>query len=241
MKGRIYIISGFSGAGKSTLCEKALENLEDVELIKSYTTRLPRGEKDDGYHFISKDTFEKMEHAGEFLETNFYNENYYGTPLGDVNRCLETGKNAVLEIDVHGYQKILDCGLFDRNNIHSIFVVAKASELFKRLWNRNTENAGKIMDRMLVAVEESKMLDLYDVLLENNDYLESVKTLKDFLMGENVTTDKFDKDYFAKEAEILVDTYKRVMYCKIQQNKPITLDHLMYDKYFADKTNSSDT
>ena len=202
MKENIYVISGFSGAGKSSLLKEALKNLENVELIKSYTTRAPRGKNDDGYHFVELEEFLQMEGAGEFLETNFYGDHYYGTPLGDVKRCLENGKSPVLEIDPNGYQKILDCGLFE--NIHSLFVVAKADEVFKRLYMRNTEYIGGILRRIHTAVKECQKLDSYDVIMENVDFSESVKKLESFLAGETVEMDPFDKERFCAEAKELI-------------------------------------
>ena len=220
MKEIIYIVSGFSGAGKTGLLKEALKSLENVELIKSYTTRLPRDEKDDGYHFIEKETFVQMEGNGEFLETNFYGDHCYGTPLADVKRCLENGKTPVLEIDPNGYQKILDSGMFE--NIRSMFIVAKADEISRRLCTRGTEPMEKILKRMQAAVEECKMLDSYDVVLENRDYLKSIKKIESFLRGENVPTDEFDKEFFAKEAEFLIYAYRRGI--DLQHNEYMCLE-----------------
>lgn len=230
MKNNIYIISGFSGAGKSSLCKDALNNLDNIELIKSYTTRLPRGAKDDGYHFVSKDTFKQMDSKGEFLETNFYNDNYYGTPLGDVKRCLEMGKDVVLEIDVHGYHKILECSMFDRDNIHSIFVVTDAEELSRRLCSRSTEDMNKILSRMQAAVEETKTIDCYDVILDNDNYHDSVEKLRNFFMGEELENDAFDKEAFVKEAAFMIELFRRG---KTFQNN----EYVALERYYAKEKN----
>lgn len=230
MKENIYIVSGFSGAGKSSLLKEALKNTENVELIKSYTTREPRDEKDDGYHFIEKETFRQMERNGEFLETNFYGGNYYGTPLGDVKRCLGKGKSPVLEIDPNGYRKILDCGLFE--NICSLFVAAQADEISRRLCTRGTEGMEKIMKRMQTAVEECEKLDFYDVILENKDYLESIRKITSFLQGEKVSADEFDTAYFVKEAEFLLYAYRRGI--ALQDNEYTRLQAYYEDRNMTD-------
>ena len=183
MRKNIYIVSGFSGAGKSSLCKDALKNLDDVELIKSYTTRLPRGVKD-----------------------------------------------VVLEIDVHGYQKILECGIFDRDNVRSIFIVTDAEELSRRLCTRSTEDMSKIISRMQAAVDETKTIDSYDVILNNDNYYNSVEKLRNFFMGEEVQNDAFDKEAFVKDTEFMIDLFQRG---KTFQNN----EYVALERYYAKEKN----
>src|SRR5262244_3124274 len=78
----VLIVSGPSGSGKSTLVQKILE-LPDTMLSVSYTTRKPRAAENPGkwYNFVSKEEFQQMADAGDFLEHfQVFGKNWYGTP-----------------------------------------------------------------------------------------------------------------------------------------------------------------
>lgn len=213
----IFIVSGFSGAGKSSLCEEVLKKIEGVELIKSYTTR-PSRHPGENYTFVSLDSFIQMEIDGEFLETNTYNRNRYGTPKREVEQLLQEDKNIVLEIDVQGYKKILSSELFSRTNLHGVFIVASAQELFLRLKDRNTEDMNKILERMETAIAEVKEIGFYDAIIENNNFKTASKELEDFLSGSKLEKQSFDVERFVKEAKDIIQQH-----CLFQES-PINSD-----------------
>ena len=73
-------ILGGSAAGKSTVAG-ILSGLKPYHKIITYTTRPPRRGEIDGidYHFVSNDTYVKMQKDMEFAETGSYNGWNYGT------------------------------------------------------------------------------------------------------------------------------------------------------------------
>ena len=87
--GRLIVISGPSGAGKSTICQELLRRLPRSRWSISATTRPRRAneQQDQNYHFISRDQFEHMRDAGEFLETAEYLGHLYGTPAAPVREA----------------------------------------------------------------------------------------------------------------------------------------------------------
>lgn len=206
--GEIYVISGWSGVGKSSLCKAVLKTVENAELVRSYTTRKPRGECDD-YIFVSPNTFEQMQRDGAFLESNFYNGNHYGTPKKEVERILQQGRTALLEIDINGYKKILSSEISERENIHGIFIVATADDIFKRLLDRKTESLGEILGRMETAISEAEELKYYDTLLWNKDFEVASKQLALILSGETTQeAGQFDVESFIKDSEEILEKYK---------------------------------
>lgn len=89
--GVLAIISGPSGAGKSDVANMLMERYPGMRQVISTTTRGAREGEIDGVHydFIDKATFaEKME-RGEFLETNNYRNEFYGTPTSVLAPLLE--------------------------------------------------------------------------------------------------------------------------------------------------------
>jgi len=78
----VYIISAPSGSGKSTLVNVLLAMTPRLDFSISYTTRPVRGSEQNGkqYYFVSRQEFEQMIAADEFLEhASLYGRDYYGT------------------------------------------------------------------------------------------------------------------------------------------------------------------
>lgn len=104
-KGLLIILSGPSGVGKGTI-RKYFEKDERLNLAysTSMTTRKPRDGEVDGkdYFFTSKENFQEAIKKGELLEYAEFVGNFYGTPLSEVERLRNEGKNVLLEIEVQG-------------------------------------------------------------------------------------------------------------------------------------------
>ena len=103
-RGHLFVISAPSGAGKTSLVKAVVKKDPTISLAISTTTRKPRIGEIDGkdYFFVSRKTFEKKKQSNEFLEWAFVYGNFYGTSLSKVEKCLESKKNIILEIDWQG-------------------------------------------------------------------------------------------------------------------------------------------
>ncbi|HFC52922.1 MAG TPA: guanylate kinase, partial [Gammaproteobacteria bacterium] len=104
MTGTLYIVAAPSGAGKTSLVKALLEQLDELEVSVSYTTRPPRPGERDGinYHFIDREGFQRMVAAGEFLEHAEVFGNFYGTAKANIFERLRAGIDVILEIDWQG-------------------------------------------------------------------------------------------------------------------------------------------
>ncbi len=109
MAGILFIISAPSGSGKSTLVGEVRRFVEGLEFSISYTTREPRGSEEDGreYHFTTRENFERMIAAGEFLEWAQVFGNYYGTAVSALDHARESHKDLLLDIDVQGALQVM--------------------------------------------------------------------------------------------------------------------------------------
>ncbi len=181
-KGKFIVISGPSGVGKGTICKKLFEEINAWYSISS-TTRDPREGEVDGvnYFFITKDEFKKKIDEGEFLEYNYYNDNYYGTSKKMVLDKMNKGINVFSEIDVNGAK-----------NIKKIFPDAlliyiappSMEELKKRLIGRGTDPIERINQRLAIAEEEMKQVAFYDHVVTNDDLDRATKEVKDIILKE---------------------------------------------------------
>lgn len=169
--GRLIILSGPSGAGKSTVVRELLANCPlPIELSVSCTTRKQRATEVHGrdYYFVTREEFERMRLAGEFLEYKevFGRGDWYGTPAARVEQGLQEGKWMLLEIDVQGALSVME----KRSDILSFFVhPGSLEELAIRLRRRGTDTESAIQRRLEVAAEELKALKYYQYEVINRD------------------------------------------------------------------------
>ncbi|MBN9259695.1 MAG: ATP-binding cassette domain-containing protein, partial [Hyphomicrobium sp.] len=98
-EGEIVGLLGRSGSGKSTLVTQLRTLVEGLDFSISYTTRAPRGSEENGreYHFTSREEFERMVAAGDFLEWAEVFGNYYGTAVSALGHAKAAGKDLLLD------------------------------------------------------------------------------------------------------------------------------------------------
>ena len=184
-KGKLIVISGPSGVGKGTVIRRILSECENIKLSVSATTREPRQEDTEGvtYFFKTKDQFRNMIEKGEFLEWAIYNENYYGTPIGPVEKQREDGIDVLLEIDVQGALNVMEkC----RDGIY-IFIAPPSKEVLReRLCERGSESPEEIEKRVAAAVAELEVQDRYDYIVVNNVLDDAVREVKDIIEGKDL-------------------------------------------------------
>jgi len=171
MAGILFIISAPSGSGKSTLVSQVRSLVEGLEFSVSYTTRAPRGSETDGreYHFTTRETFERMIAAGEFLEWAEVFGNYYGTGFSALERARVAGKDLLLDIDVQGAVQVMR----KMPEAVSIFILPPSPQVLEmRLRNRSEAEhmtSEEVIERRLTqARKELEQLWDYKYALVND-------------------------------------------------------------------------
>ena len=162
-KGVLTVVSGFSGSGKGTIMKALLKKYDNYALSISATTRSPREGERNGreYFFKTKEEFQRLIEEDQLIEYAQYVENYYGTPREYVERCLDDGKDVILEIEVQGARKVKE----KIPEAVLIFVTPpSAEELRARLVGRGTESMEVIESRLSRANEEAVVMPDYDYL-----------------------------------------------------------------------------
>ena len=167
-KGLLIVVSGPSGAGKGTVLAHTIEKYPKLRYSVSVTTRAPREGEVDGvnYFFKSVEQFEKMVENGEFLEHKRVYDNYYGTPLANVQKQLTDGYDVVLEIDTEG---ALDVKNAYPDSVMIFISPSKRSTIEERLRGRSTESEDQIQKRTQSALKEIKQAVFYDYIVVNED------------------------------------------------------------------------
>ena len=147
----------------------------------SMTTRKPRAGEVDGkdYFFSTREDFEKAIQEGGLLEWAEFVGNYYGTPLKEVNRLRDEGKNVLLEIEVQGAIQVQEkCP-----DAVSIFIIPPSmEELERRIRGRSTEPEEIIQQRLAKASNEMKMVSQYKYIVCNDDPKLAAELIKTIIL-----------------------------------------------------------
>jgi len=185
-RGLVLIISSPSGAGKTTICKKLIEEVNNLNLSVSVTTRLKRSDEVDGkdYFFRSDKEFDDMVKQEKFLEYAKVFDYSYGTLKSEIDTKIINGINVIVDIDWQGTRQIEQ---HIPNDIVKIFILPPSiNELEKRLGARATESQDSFKKRMSEARKEISHYSEYDFIIINEDIQESVSKIKTILHSESL-------------------------------------------------------
>jgi len=192
-RGLLFIVSAPSGAGKTTLVERLVERLPNLKMSRSYTSRHVRRGEADGvdYNFVSRERFEAMIAAGEFLEWADVFGNLYGTCAVDTEQLLAEGFDVVLVIDVQGARQIRASG----TDTTTVFVLPPSfQDLEQRLRGRSRDSEEEIQHRLRVARGEVAAFVDYDYVVINDEVDEAVDRLRSIVIAERATLQRMEDD-----------------------------------------------
>ena len=190
MQGKIIIFSAPSGAGKTTIVKHLLSVNQALNFSISACTRDKRGRTEENgkdYYFITPEDFKEKIERDEFVEwEEVYEGAFYGTLKSEIERIWQTGKHAILDVDVKGGLSIKQ---FYKERALAIFVKPPSiDELANRLQARNTDSASSISSRVFKAKFEMKFEDQFDEVIVNDNLgdacAKAEKLVNEFLNSE---------------------------------------------------------
>ncbi|WP_372748404.1 guanylate kinase [Litorivivens sp.] len=168
-QGILYTISAPSGAGKTSLVRALLEQMDNIRVSVSHTTRKQRPGEVEGrdYHFISVDEFKQMLGDAAFLEHAQVFDNFYGTSQAWVAQQLAAGTDVILEIDWQGAEQVRRA----MSDTRSIFILPPSrATLEERLQGRGQDDEATIARRMRAAVDEMSHFPEAEFIVINDEF-----------------------------------------------------------------------
>jgi guanylate kinase len=164
--------------------KQVIDRVERLEFSISHTTRPSRQGEQEGrdYHFVGRQTFERMIQENAFLEWAMVHENYYGTAVAPVKEKLRHGLDVILDIDVQGAEIIRQQ---ERIDYIDVFIAPpNSTELEARLRRRGTEDEQSIATRLANSVEEMLHSSKYRYLVVNDRLEEAVIMLSAIIYAQ---------------------------------------------------------
>lgn len=162
---KIIVLSGPGGSGKETVLEMVSRKL-GIERAKTVTSRKQKeGEGTSGRIFVSEKKFLQMDKAGEFIETNHFKDNYYGSLKSEVESRIMLGKSTIIEVDLNGLIAMEK----KYSNVVSIFIKLDLEQLRKRMVKRGRDSEEEINKRMKISKEELMKARICDYIISNKD------------------------------------------------------------------------
>lgn len=200
--GHFFVIAAPSGTGKTSLVRALVNNINDLKISISYTTRSPRPGDVEGkdYHFVANEVFEEMLKTQTFLEHATIYHHQYGTSRYWVVEQLAAGTDVLLEIDWQGAKQI-------RQQFPSailIFIVPPSLEVLRqRLQNRRQDHSDVISVRMAGAQQEISHYLEFDYLVINDQFEQALADLQHIVLAERLRCGKQAVRYVDLLAKLL--------------------------------------
>jgi guanylate kinase len=177
------ILAAPSGSGKTTIARALLARRPDTGFSVTCTTRPPRPAEQDGvdYFFLAPTEFEERVARGDFAEHALVHGNRYGTLRSEIRRLLDSGRHAIMTIDVQGARAFVRA--FPETVL--VFVLPPSgAELVARLDGRGTEDAEKLRTRLRGALEELEAIDEYEYVVVNDEVERAVAEVSSIIDAE---------------------------------------------------------
>ncbi len=185
-QGQLFIVSAPSGGGKTSLVARLIQDMPNIEVSISHTTRPKRPGEQEGVHYFYIDHahFKQMIDAHAFVEHAQVFEHYYGTSYVEINHRLNHGIDVVLDIDWQGALQIKRL----YQDAIGVFVMPPSIEILQqRLRNRQQDAEEVIQYRMQQAQCEMRHYTDFDFLIINDNFETALNELKAIVIAQRLS------------------------------------------------------
>lgn len=162
----IVVLVGPSGSGKTKIASKLLERCQNLEKLKSYTTKDPTSLKEnDWYNYISLDEFHKMCANEELFESTMYAGHGYGSKIEDVKEILSKGKHVLTAMDICGAMALKT----NFPHVITVYIKRDRRKLLESILKKNSSIDDKV-NRLICIEDEKNNEDICDYVISYEAY-----------------------------------------------------------------------
>ena len=168
-RGGVICLVGPSGTGKNRIAAALAEDPRFEKPLTTTTRPRVEGELPDTYRFVSTDDFLRDRDAGGFIETTVYSGHYFGTSEKQIAPIVESGRIAVIPIDI--------CGALTLKNLYRsravlIFTEREKRAILMNILNRPIPDNDKVQ-RLLSLDFELRNIELCDFAVQFDSGLQN--------------------------------------------------------------------
>lgn len=176
-KTRMIIVAAPSGAGKSSFVERICREESRLVDTVTFTTRQMRAGESEGhpYHYVTREKFEALVSENYFVEWAQVHQNWYGTPMVQLEAAWEQSKCVIMDVDVQG------AATFKKKfpDSRSIFILPPSvEELRRRIIKRDGREPKDLNLRLENAQREILVAPQFDYRLVNDVFETSYRGFK---------------------------------------------------------------
>jgi guanylate kinase len=166
----VLVVTGPSGVGKGSLTKALISRLPGLALAVSATTRGARPGEIEGrdYYFVTEQEFQRLEDAGELLESATYANHRYGTLRSELERPVD---GLVLEIELQGARQLRR----SLPDAPQVFIAPPSLDTLKaRLLERGVNSPLEIEQRLTTAACELEAREEFTHVVVNDRFEDAV-------------------------------------------------------------------
>ncbi|CCT71379.1 related to nuclear matrix protein p84 [Fusarium fujikuroi] len=197
------IICGITSVGKSTIIRKLMEERKGVFApVVRHTTREPVEGEVNGksFHFVKEQEFNQLRDGDRLIESGTRNGVDYGTSFKAIEAISESGKVPIIELDIEAAQYAKDMDFQARY----VLVTTSNPELLKQRLKASGKEESAIQDilkKHSTELELHKVDELFDTSIVDDDDVEAVKAIGNYIYGESQGKQDFSEDTAMKDEE----------------------------------------
>ncbi|MGH9081268.1 MAG: guanylate kinase [Acidimicrobiales bacterium] len=182
------MLFGPGGAGKGTVAARLVDEVPDLRLSRSWTTRARRsGEPEDAYVFVDRPTFEAEAAAGAFFEWAEFLGHLYGTPRPDPR----ANGDILLEIDVQGARQVRR----QRGDATLILLAPPSSDAQRERLRSRGDDERHIEERLVAGAEEERAgREIADAVVVNHEVAQATRDVAGIVEGSRLAARGGDPD-----------------------------------------------
>lgn len=181
INGHLLLLMAPSGSGKKMLLDGLGELADLLHFAKTFTSRARRHgtQENPHYVFLSRDKFEELITAGEFIEWAEFSGNLYGTSKYEVLESLQKSQVVFKEMELQGVKQVRE--LIPKEHLTIVYIDGGGwDELRRRILARAPISEEELALRRERYEIESKAKTEADVIIFNRNETELIGAHEEF-------------------------------------------------------------